>query len=142
MTDQQAGGQPPSEEELRAQLEEEMKRIRVEDVLVQTTVTLVNLGGRKLGLMPEAAGERDLGQAKLAIDGARALVPLIPEEPAAQVRQALTQLQMAYAREARSAGEQAPPAGRQPPGEARRQEPAEDPERAKARSKIWTPPGA
>ena len=42
--------QQPSEEELRAALEEQMKKITVEDVLLQTVVTLVNLAGRRLGL--------------------------------------------------------------------------------------------
>ena len=35
----------PTEEELRAALEEQMRQLRVEDVLLQTIVTLVNLGG-------------------------------------------------------------------------------------------------
>ena len=38
-----------SEEELR-QLEAEMERITVDDVLIQTTVTLLNLAARKAGL--------------------------------------------------------------------------------------------
>ena len=119
----------PTEEELRAALEEEMRRIRVEDVLVQTAVTLVNLAGRKL-----SEEERDLEQAKLGIEGARALVPLLPEEPAAAVRDALSQLQMMFARAAQ------PPAGEPPkPGEPAT--PPEDEEREKARAKIWTPPG-
>ena len=36
------GGPPPSEEEMQAAFEEQMRHIRVEDVVVQTTVTLVN----------------------------------------------------------------------------------------------------
>ena len=39
-----------SEEELR-QLEAEMERITVDDVLIQTTVTLLNLAARKAGLV-------------------------------------------------------------------------------------------
>jgi hypothetical protein len=135
----------PTEEELRAALEEQMKRIQVEDVLVQTVVTLVNLGGRRLGLgLPpeQQAEEKDPEQARQAIEAGRALAPLLPEDAAAPIRDALSQLQMAYAREAQGA----------PPGEPRPQEPAageqaapqggEEAERAKARSKIWTPPGA
>lgn len=122
----------PTEEEIRAAFEEEMSRIRVEDVLVQTVVTLVNLAGRKL-----SEEERDLDQAKLGIEGARALVPLLPEEPAAAVRDALAQLQMMFARAAQPpAGE---PAG---PGEPPAPAPETDAEREKARAKIWTPPGA
>jgi hypothetical protein len=91
--------QEPSEEELRAALEEQMRRITVPDVLIQTVVTLINLGGRRLGLAgpPEQAGDKDLEQARLAIEGARALVPLLPqEEDLGPVRDALSRLQMAY----------------------------------------------
>jgi hypothetical protein len=134
--------QQPSEEELRAALEEQMRRIRVEDVIVQTAVTLVNLAGRRLGLGGGEEDEKDIGQARLAIDGARALMPLLPAETAGPVRDALSQLQMAYAREAPGTGagtEQQQPAQKPPAAGATEQD---DAERAKARSKIWTPPGA
>ena len=129
--------QQPSEEELRAQLEEEMKRITVQDVLLQTVVTLVNLAGRRLTV----EGEKDAEQGRLAIEAVRALLPLCPEEQVAPVRDALSQLQMIYVREAGESGGQAPePSAEQP------QQPAQpspsDPEREKARSKLWTPPGA
>ena len=141
--------QEPSEEELRAALEDQMRRITVQDVLIQTVVTLINLGGRRLGLAgpPEQAGEKDLEQARLAIEGARALVPLLPQEAElAPVRDALSQLQMAYVQESQgapAAGEEKPAeqAGPEPPGQPKA-DPAAEAERAKARSKIWTPPGA
>jgi hypothetical protein len=141
--------QEPSEEELRAALEEQMRRITVQDVLIQTVVTLINLGGRRLGLAgpPDQAGEKDVEQARLAIEGARALLPLLPQEQLGPVRDALSQLQMAYASsvaeptDETAAGEEAaskaaPPTSEPTPS------PAEEAERAKARSKIWTPPGA
>ena len=82
----------PSDEELRAALEEQMRRITVDDVLVQTAVTLINLGGRRLGLPgpegPPPEG-KDLDQAQKAIDGVRALLPLLPSEPQPAVRDAL-----------------------------------------------------
>jgi hypothetical protein len=142
-----AGEGAPSEEELRAALEEQMRRLTVSDVLLQTVVTLVNLAGRRLGLArgPEAAAERDLDQARVAIEAVRALLPLLPGEESASVRDALSQLQMAYAREAK----QGPPG--EGPGEGASEQPAkpgtekaakEQAERAKARSKIWTPPGS
>jgi len=93
----------PSEEELRAAYEAQLKALRVEDVVVQTLVSLVNLGGRKAGLAPGTEDERDLGQLRMAVDGARALLPLVEAElgpDAAQIRNALTQLQMVYAQEA------------------------------------------
>jgi hypothetical protein len=133
----------PSDEELRAALEEQMRRITVDDVLVQTAVTLINLGGRRLGLPgpegPPPEG-KDVAQAQKAIDGVRALLPLLPAEPQAPVRDALSQLQMAFARESQGVGEPPPEAGEAP------EQPAAGPtaeeERAKARSKIWTPPGS
>lgn len=139
----------PTEEELRAAFEEQMRRITVPDVLVQTAVTLVNLGAQKLG------EDGDLEQAKLAIDGARALLPLLPEDVQTAVKDALSQLQMAFVREAQGAGEAAASAAGEATGEAAASaaeepeqpgqgeaEAGDDAERAKARSKIWTPPGA
>jgi hypothetical protein len=139
--------QEPSEEELRAALEEQMRRITVPDVLIQTVVTLINLGGRRLGLAgpPEQAGDKDLEQARLAIEGARALVPLLPqEEDLGPVRDALSRLQMAYVREAEGGGQGAEAEGQPaPPAPEAASKPSDDEaERAKARSKIWTPPGA
>ena len=137
--------QPPSEEELRAALEEEMRRLTPEDVIVQSVVTLVNLAGRKLGLAAaEGDAAKDLGQARTAIEAVRALLPLVPEEPAQPITEALSQLQMAYAREVQGGGEQPQPqqeaAPQQPQGDA--PQAPDEAERAKARAKIWTPPGS
>ena len=136
MSDPGAGEpQEPTEEQVRA-FEEQLSRIRVEDVLVQTLVTFVNLGARRLGLTGEP-GTRDLEQAQLAIEGARALMPLVPAEELGPIREALSQLQVAFAREAQGGPE--PQA--EPPQEQPQDQPASDAEREKARSKIWTPPG-
>ncbi|MGO9974184.1 MAG: hypothetical protein ACLP01_15560 [Solirubrobacteraceae bacterium] len=90
----------PSEEELRT-YEEEIKRIRIEHVLLEGLVTLVNLGMRRTGLMPGTEGERDAAQVRLAIEAIRAHIPVLesvaPEQVAA-VRDALSQLQLAYVR--------------------------------------------
>ena len=131
----------PSEEQIRA-FEEQLKRLRVEDVLVQTLVTFVNLGARRLGLTGEPES-RDLDQAKLAIEGARALMPLVPAEELGPIRDALSQLQMAFARESQGVPEPPADAPQPPAQEAPPEPPAADDEaeRAKARSKIWTPPG-
>jgi len=106
----------PSEEELRAAYEAEIKKLRVEDVVIQTVITLVNLGGRKAGLAPGTEDERDADQLRLAIDGARALLPFVEAElgpDAAQVRDALSQLQLAFAQSASEGGGpgETPPAG-------------------------------
>ena len=55
MSDQDPQGPPPTEDELRAAYEAELKQLRVEDVVVQTIVSLLNLGGRKAGLAPGTA---------------------------------------------------------------------------------------
>ena len=135
---QEPPGQQPSEEEMRAALEEQMRQIRVEDVILQTIATLINLAGRRLGLAGDPE-EKDFAQAKLAIDGARALAPMCPPEQDAPVKEALSQLQMAYVQETQGtdAAASADPA---PAGEEPAPQPSpEDDERAKARSKIWTP---
>ena len=97
----------PTEAEMRAALEEEMRRISVDDVLLQTVVSLINLAGRKAGLAPGSEGERDLEQVRLAIEGCRALLPLLEPRHADQlgaIRDALSQLQMAYAQMAGPGG--------------------------------------
>jgi hypothetical protein len=110
--------QGPTEEEMRAAYEAELKRLRVEDVLVQTVVSLLNLGGRKAGLAPGTEDERDPQQLRLAIEGARALLPLV--EPAlgaeaGQIREILSQLQMAYASAPGGGPAAAPPPPQQQP---------------------------
>ncbi len=64
-----SGGEPPqSEEELRARLEEEMRRVRVQDLVLQSVASLVNLtaqadreGGRA---RPRAGADRDRGRSR------------------------------------------------------------------------------
>lgn len=99
-----------SEEELRA-LEAEMDRITVDDVLLQTVVSLINLGARRAGLGGPEGPPADLDQTHQAIEGARALIPLLESRHAEQlapVRDALSRLQMAYVQQ--TGGEAAPSA--------------------------------
>ncbi len=96
------GGDPadaPSEEELRAAYEAEIKKIRVEQILLEQVVTLVNLGMRRTGLSPGTEDERDVEQVRLAIESIRALLPMIEQSAppqAAAIRDALSQLQLAF----------------------------------------------
>lgn len=127
---------PPTEQELRAAYEAELKRVRVEDVLAQTVVSLVNLGGRRAGLGPGTEDERDLEQVRQAVEGVRALLPLAEDAlgpEADQVRNALSQLQLAYAQGRRGA----PTSGGQPPAP----EPAgaEGPGPAQSSGRLWIP---
>jgi hypothetical protein len=117
-----------SEEELR-QIEAEMEKISVDDVLLQTLVTLLNLAARKAGLARppgEAGPPPDLDQMRQAIEGARALMPLVEQRHAEElgpVRQTLSQLQMAYSQLAQRRGAE----GAEPPAEERAQPAAEPP---------------
>jgi hypothetical protein len=58
------------------EIHEALKKLRVEDVLLQTAATLIDLAARRMGLA-EDDGPRQLDQAKLAIDAIRALQPLM-----------------------------------------------------------------
>jgi hypothetical protein len=112
-----------SEEQLRA-LEAEMEKVTVDDVLLQTIVTLINLGARKSGLARSGAESEapppDLEQLRQAIEGARALLPLVEQRHADKlgpVRDSLSQLQMVYAQQKAGAGAeqpQQPPTGQEP----------------------------
>ena len=135
-------GPPPTEEELRAAYEAELAQLRIEEVLIQTIVSLLNLGARKAGLVPGSEAERDLDQVRLAIEGARALLPVA--EPmlgpnAGPLRDALSQLQMAYAQLAGGPGgspEGGPEGGAQgEPGE----QGGEGPGPAQSSGRLWVP---
>jgi hypothetical protein len=141
----QTEGQPgqPSEDELRAAYEAELSRVTSTDMILQATVSLLNLAGRRLGLAPGAEDERDLDQVRDAVDGVRALLEILERSAPAQelrpLRDALSQLQMAYtrevqvgaggdtaARQGQPAAQQGQPAGRHsaPPGAAEPDAPA------------------
>jgi SpoVK/Ycf46/Vps4 family AAA+-type ATPase len=84
------------EEELLEQLEEQFKQLKVSDLLVQTVVGLSSLGYRSLG-----EENRDLEQARLAIEALRALVPVlegsVPEQTTRDFQQLVSNMQLAYA---------------------------------------------
>ncbi len=96
--------------------------------------------------MPGSEAERDLEQVRLAIDGARALLPVV--EPAlgpnsGPLRDALSQLQMAYAQLAGAAGGGEPGEGRRPRAPASRASPGpgrrEAPGPAQSSGRLWVP---
>jgi predicted nucleic acid-binding protein len=92
----EGGAQRPSDEELMQQLEEELKKLKVSDLLVQTLYTVSSLGYRKL-----SAEDRDLDQARLAIEALRALLPVLEsavgEDVVRDFKQVTANLQLAYA---------------------------------------------
>jgi predicted nucleic acid-binding protein len=87
---------PTSDDELLKQLEEELKTLKVSDLLVQTLYTVSSLGYRRL-----AEPERDLDQARLAIEALRALLPVLDASASPELlrdfKQVTANLQIAYA---------------------------------------------
>jgi hypothetical protein len=86
------------------QLEAELRKLKVVDILAQAIYTLSSLGWRRL-----AEGEdRDLEEAKLAIDALRALLPVLehslPPEAMRDFNQVVSNLQLAFARAAGGSG--------------------------------------
>ncbi|MBW8741380.1 MAG: hypothetical protein ACJ747_00870 [Gaiellaceae bacterium] len=86
----------PGDEELLEQVEEELKKLRVSDLLVQMLYTISSLGYRRL-----SAEDRDVEQARLAIESLRAVLPVlegsVPEDVIRDFRQVTANLQLAYA---------------------------------------------
>jgi hypothetical protein len=130
--EQPQGEGQPSEEELRAQLEEEIRKVRVEDVVLQSAVSILNLSARRIA----KDDERDLDQAKVGIDAARALVDLARPEAQPQLRQAISELQLLYAKHAGEETTAEP--GAEGPETGAEQETSAPP---KGDSGLWTPPG-
>ena len=127
-----------TEEEMRA-IEAEMEKVTVDDVLLQTIVSLLNLGARKAGLggpPGEAPREPDLEQVRQAVEGARALMPLVEPRHGEQlgpIRDALSRLQMFYAQ--RSGGQAAPASGETP----QQQPETGGPGSAQSSGRLWVP---
>ena len=92
---EQDQSEQPDEEQVR-ELEEEIRKLRVEDVILRGAVSILNLSARRIA----KEDERDLEQAKVGIDAARALAELVPEEARPQLRQAVSELQLLYAKHA------------------------------------------
>jgi hypothetical protein len=92
------------EEQLARELAEELRKLKVEDVVISVLIQISSIGYRRLGLTEETKDDRDLGQAKLAIDTMKALTPVLEEVvPADLVRdfnQSVANLQLAYAQAA------------------------------------------
>jgi hypothetical protein len=94
---EQENAPPPSnDEELLRKVEEQLRDLKVSDVLLQTVYTISSLGWHKL-----SSTDRDLDQAKLSIEALRALLPVLAEAIPAEVKRDLDQMvanmQLAYA---------------------------------------------
>jgi len=146
---------------MRAVYEAELNRITSSEMIIQTAVSLINIGGRRLGLAPSASpgdpsaagsGERDLEQVRDAIDGASALLPILERRMPGELRplrDAIAQLQVAYAREAQ--GSTSTTSATPSPPQATQTKAAKEPEKppetdqqqgqgpAQASGRLWVP---
>jgi hypothetical protein len=128
--------QPPTEEEVRARVEEQLRKVRVQDLLLESVAGILNLAARRIA----KEDERDLEQGRIGIEAVRAVVGLLEPEPAKAVRDALSELQVLYAREASGAGEPPDEAEGGAPPPPRTGEPP--PRRGEPPPRLWTPPGS
>jgi hypothetical protein len=160
----------PSEEQLRAAYEAELSRITSADMMLQAAVSLLNIGSFRLAPKQPQAGAAeqappgiaggDLEQVRDAIDGVRALLEILERRIPSELRplrDALSQLQMAYAREAQTAGggaqagppqpppsepqapASAPPAGQQGEAEGAGEQGKPGPGPAESSGRLWVP---
>jgi hypothetical protein len=158
----------PSEDELRRAYEAELSRLTTSDLIAQAIVSLLNIAARRLGPIggrdsdPQsqaaaASSERDLEQVRDAIDAVRAMLEILERrvpEGVRPLRDALAQLQMAYAREVQSgapaatgtaAGQSAPTPGageaEEPgkDGESQSPQSTDEPGPAQKSGRLWVP---
>lgn len=166
-------GAQPDEAQMRAAYEAELSRIASVDMVLQAAASLLNIGAYRLGLTGGDPAQRqgadrrgDLEQVRDAIDAVRGLLPVIERSAATELRplrDALSQLQMAYTRAVQSeeaappagagaspdadpAGEPAQPAGSgtaqgggAPPGDRAGQEQPRGPGPAESSGRLWVP---
>lgn len=125
------GSGEPTPEELIREMARRLAETPVRDILLQTMGTFGDLAGVRLGYGPGGADQRDLAQARLAIEVVRALIGVVEAElGAAQARpfrEPFAQLQMLYAQAVEE--------------EAKRAEASAEREDEQPASGLWTPGG-
>ena len=129
MAEQEPG---PSDEQLAEQLQRELARVPVRELLLQTAVGLIAIASTRLGLTPDTREDRDLAEARHAIDAIDAVCGLLDDQLQEQLRATIAQLKLGFAQAAADEREPAPGAPAQGDDEA-----AAAPERPP----IWTPRG-
>ena len=84
------------EQKLVEELQAELAKLQVSDLLLQTLYTVSSLGYHRLG-----GEQKDLEQTRLAIEALKALVPVlegsVPPDALRDFKQVLANLQLAYA---------------------------------------------
>lgn len=84
------------QQKLLAELQAELAKLKVSDLLLQTLYTVSSLGYQRL-----TGEDKDLEQARLAIESLKALMPVlegsVPDEAMRDFQQVLANMQLAYA---------------------------------------------
>jgi hypothetical protein len=125
-------GAAATDEQRRRESLDQLKRLRVADLIEEMLVGLVTVGYQKLGLTEQTRELRDLRDAKLAIETLRAWVDVLVrergEEGLADLRSTVAALQLSYARvaaeqpEGQADRQESEPQGEQQEGQGDRQE--------------------
>jgi len=93
-------GMEEDEQAAMQRLQEEIGRLSVADHVLLMMHSLSSLAVDRLGVAPESAARKDLGQARLAVDAFKALLGVLEgRRPADEItahRAVLSQLHMAY----------------------------------------------
>ena len=102
------------EQELLRSLEEQFEKLKIADVLVQSALTVSQLGWRRLG-----TEHRDLGEARLAVDSLKALTAVLegalPAETLRDLSQMVANMQLAFAKAAAESNAPEEPEPEAPP---------------------------
>jgi len=134
------GERPPTEEEVRAAVESQLKQVSVADMVLESAVTIINVGGRRVGMAPGTEDERDLEQVATAIEAVRGLLPLLERSPHAEqlgpLRDALARLQVMYAGER---GKEDEPGDEPAPKAPSPDKPEEGAGPAQSSGRLWVP---
>ncbi len=70
-----------SEDEIIKELQDEIEKLKVKDIILQMMTSLTSFGYQRLGLPKELnAGKKDLDQAKMAIDALSALFEVVKDD--------------------------------------------------------------
>lgn len=144
MPEQDPSAPPQLTPEEQEMLEQQMREIRIEDILAQTVASLLNLSARRIVKDDEV----DLDQARTGIEAVRVLRDLLPPEVAEAVQEPLSQVQLLYAQRAgtqegepgqgdAASGDAAP--GGAPGAGAPAAEPEPPQQQRPPGPKLWTP---
>jgi hypothetical protein len=138
----------PSEAEMAEfarQMQEQLRTLTAPELLSQTGITLVNVAAARLGMV-DGTPDDDLAEARAAIDGLAALLPVLEQHAPGplldELRAGLAQLRLVFVELAGGGGAAEPSAGGGggPPGGGTAK-PEPPPRPAEPRPRIWTPGG-